>query len=301
MEFKLVKLEGRELRLSRLQKELWPGITKADLIKYYLEISDFILPYLRGRPLTLNLYPDGISGKNIIMKSCPSHAPAWVKRFPYYSEHERRTIDYVVCEDKPTLVWLANLANVEFHITLSRHDDFEHPDLMVFDLDPFAPASFEDAREVALVIRDGLRHLGLEGYPKTSGATGLHVLVGIERKHGFEQTREVVRQLGSLLERLDPRVLSELKPVAERKGKVLVDFAQNSLGKTITAPYSLKPLAGAPVSTPLSWAELERGGFKPQDFNIHTIFERLKRFGDLMLPILNNPQDLSEATRTLLK
>ena len=203
MELKWVEFEGRRIRLSRLEKEMWPGITKADLISYYLRVSDFILPYLRGRPLTLNLYPDGISGKNIVMKNYPPHAPEWIERFPYRSEHEGRTINYVLCNDKPSLVWSANLTNLEFHITLSKREDFAYPDMLLFDMDPFPPAKFEDAARVSLVIRDGLRELGLRGYPKTTGATGLHVLVGVKRKYGFGEIREMTRRLASMIQSLD--------------------------------------------------------------------------------------------------
>ena len=150
-------------------------------------------------------------------------------------------------------------------------------------------------------MRDGLRELGLSGYPKTTGATGLHVLVGVERKYGFEEIREITRRLGSMIQSLDPSVLAELRPVEERKGKVLIDFAQNSLGRTITAPCSLKPLDGAPVSTPLEWGELERADFDPRDFNLHTVPERLERMGDPMLPVLDSPQDLTKAAKILLR
>lgn len=300
MESKRVFFEGREIALSRLDKELWPGVTKADLISYYLDISDFILPYLKDRPLTLRIFPDGIGGKSIIMKASPPYAPDWIERFEYYSEHEQRTIEYLVCNDRPSLVWLANLTNIEFHISLSRRDEIKLPDLVVFDLDPFEPSGFKDAARVALVIRDGLRALGLRSFVKTSGATGLHVLVGVKRRYGFGELRECVRKFASLIQSLEPMVLAELKPVGERRGRVMIDFAQNSLGKTITAPYSLKPLPGAPVSMPLRWGELESLDFEVKDFNIRTAPQRLRELGDIMLPLLNEPEDpdkLLEALR----
>jgi bifunctional non-homologous end joining protein LigD len=299
MESERVIFEGREIRLTRLGKELWPGVTKADLISYYLSISDFILPYLKDRPLTLNLFPDGIAGRNIIMKASPPYAPKWMGRFEYYSEHERRTINFLVCNDRPSLVWLANLANIEFNITLSRADEFQLPDLVVFDLDPFEPASFVDAARVALVIRDGLKSLGVRSFVKTSGATGLHVLVGVRRRYGFEKVRECVRRFAAMIQSLEPMVLAELKPVSERKGRVMIDFAQNSLGKTIVAPYSLRPLPGAPVSMPLKWEELEGLDFEVGDFNIRTAQERLRRLGDIMLPLLEEPEDAAKLIEPL--
>ncbi len=298
-EYKWVEFEGREIRLSRLGKEIWPGITKADLIRYYLEVSDAILPYLHDRPLTLTLYPDGISGKKIVLKNCPPYAPNWIERFPYYSEG--RTINYVICNNKPSLIWLANLTNIEFHITLSKRDSFSQPDLMLFDLDPFHPADFKEAARVALIIRDGLRELGLKAYPKTSGATGLHLLVGVERKYEFKEIREMVRIIGSMIQSLHPGVIAEQRPIEKRRGKVLLDFAQNSLGRTITSPYSLKPVPGAAVSAPLQWRELEQLDFKPQDFNIHTIPERIRKIGDPILPILKEQQDLAKAIEILKK
>lgn len=299
MEFERVTYEGREIRLSRLDKELWPGFTKADLIKYYIEVSDYILPYLKERPITLNIFPEGIGGKNIYIKNAPDYAPDWIERFPYFSENEQTTINYLVCSDKPSLVWLANLSNIEFHITLSRIDKFKYPDLMLFDLDPFEPAGFEDTARVALAIKDGLKALGIDSYVKTSGATGLHVLVRIERKYTFEEIRGSVRKLAELIQGLEPKVLAELKPVSERGGRVMVDFSQNSHGKTITAPYSLKPLPGVPASTPLKWKELERVDFKPTDFNANTTRERLKRFGDILQPILKDSQDIGKLIEAL--
>jgi bifunctional non-homologous end joining protein LigD len=278
----LVEVEGRKLHLTNLEKEIYPGVPKARIIQYYASMAERILPYLRGRPLTLQLYPDGIGGKRIVRKDKPDYTPEWVKTFSYQSR-DGKTIRYIVCEDRPTLIWLANLTNLEFHITLSRTDDFEHPDLLLFDLDPFPPADFRDACRVALLIRDLLKGMGIESYPKTSGATGIHILVGIERVYEFKETREIVKTIASSLESLEPLILSELKPVSERKGRVMVDFAQNSLGKTITAPFSLKPLEGAPVSTPLRWEELEKG-VDPKQFNLETISGRRE---DPMLPVLS--------------
>ncbi len=284
-----VEFEGKVIRLTRLQKEMFPGISKAEVIKYYLSVSDLILPYLRGRPLTLQLYPDGVGGKRIVRKDAP-FAPEWVPKFEYVAETGKR-IRYVLCNDKATLVWLANLSNLEFHITLSTTQDYEHPDLLLFDLDPFPPANFRDACRVALLIKDLLQSLGIKGYVKTSGATGLHILVGLRRgRYSFEETRTLVRAIALNLERLEPVVLSQMIPVSERKGKVLIDFAQNSLGKTITAPYSLKPLPEAPVSTPLKWKELE-GDISPSSFNMRTIRERLEK-GDPMRGLLSDSFEL---------
>jgi bifunctional non-homologous end joining protein LigD len=288
----LVEVEGRKLHLTNLEKEIYPGIPKARIIQYYASMAERILPYLRGRPLTLQLYPDGIGGKRIVRKDKPDYTPEWVKTFNYQSR-DGKTIRYIVCEDRPTLIWLANLTNLEFHITLSRTDDFEHPDLLLFDLDPFPPADFRDACRVALLIRDLLKGMGVESYPKTSGATGIHILVGIERVYEFEEIREIVKTIASSLESLEPIILSELKPVSERKGRVMVDFAQNSLGKTITAPFSLKPLEGAPVSTPLRWEELEKG-VDPKQFNLETISGRRE---DPMLPVLSQRVRLDKGSR----
>jgi bifunctional non-homologous end joining protein LigD len=278
-----VLCEGRELRLTNLDKPLWPreGVTKAEMIKYYYDVAPYLLKYLKDRPLTLHRFPNGIEGEGFFEKQKPVWTPKWVKTFARYSKSLDKEIEYIVCNDLPTLVWLANLANLEFNPTLSRIDDFEHPDFVVFDLDPFKPAGFEDARQVALVIRDGLRSLGLKSQAKTSGATGIQIFVPIKRTNTFDQTKEFVRRIGAMIEKLMPeKVISRSLPLELRKGKVFIDPLQNSPTKTIVAPYSLRPLPGAPVSTPVSWEELE-SGLDPKEFNLRTIRERLKLKGDL--------------------
>jgi len=299
--FVWVKCNDKQLRLSNLDKVLWPEekITKRDLIYYYFKISPYLLKYLKDRPLTLRRCPNGIKGETFIQKQKPEFSPDWIKTFTHYSESMKKNIDYVVCNDLPTLIWLANLTNIEFNPTLSRIDKFDFPDWIVFDLDPFEPANFDDAKEIALIIRDGLKELKLKCWVKTSGASGLHIYVPIERNYTFEATRVFGSKIGSMIESLIPKkVTSSPLPLAERKGKVFIDPLQNSPTKTIVAPYSLRPLPKAPVSTPLEWKELEED-IKPTDFNINTIFERLEEKGDLFEGTLSFKQNLDKAMEEL--
>ncbi len=295
-----VKVNDRRLRLSNLDKLIWPdeGITKAELIEYYYKISAYILKYLKDRPLTLRRCPDGIKGEIFIQKQKPEWTPDWVKTFPYFSKTLGKVVEYIVCNDLPTLIWLANLANVEFNPTLSRIDDFEHPDFIVFDLDPFEPANFEDAKDIAFIIRDGLKSLKIKSHVKTSGGTGLQIFVPIERKYTFEQTRNFVIKIAKMVEEVYPKALSAFLPYSERKGRVFIDPLQNSPTKTIIAAYSLKPLPKAPVSTPLEWKELDKVT-DPKEFNINTIFERLKKKGDIFDKVLKEKQNLDKPFKEL--
>ncbi len=288
-----VNIENRELILSNLNKAIWPeGITKAEVIKYYHDVAPYVLKHLKDRPLSLHRFPNGIASEGFYQKRKPDWTPDWISTFSHYSESAGEDIDYVVCSDLPALIWLANLANIELNPTLSRIDDFDHPDFAVFDLDPFEPAGFEEARLVSLVIRDGLRLLGLKSQAKTSGATGLQIFVPVERTYTFEQTRSFVKQIGAMIESLMPdKVISRILPIERRKGKVFIDPLQNSSSKTIVAAYSLRPLPGAPVSTPLSWKELE-SEVDSKSHNIHTIMERLKQKGDISEWILEEKQKI---------
>ncbi|NOZ59740.1 MAG: DNA polymerase domain-containing protein [Euryarchaeota archaeon] len=243
------------VRFTNLNKELFPGITKAQVIEYYIKVAPKMLPYLRDRAVVMHRFPDGIEKEGFFEKDAPPHAPGWVRTFRRYSRHAGREINYVVGGSLDTLLWLANLASIEINVTLSRVDDFERPDLVLIDIDPLD--GFAQAREAALEIGDLLSQLGLRCYVKTSGKRGLHVLIPIVREYSFADTRAFVRELSR----------------AVRRPEVKVDYAQNAVGKTVAAPYSLRPLKGAPVSAPVSWEELEKG-LSPAELNIYTVPER---------------------------
>ena len=242
-----------KVRFTNLDKELFPGITKAEVIGYYIRVAPRMLPYLKDRAVVMHRFPDGIAQEGFFEKDAPPHTPSWVRTFARYSKHAGREVNYVVGDSLDTLLWLANLASVEINITLSRVDEFDRPDVVLIDIDPLD--GFAAAREAALLIGDVLRELGLRSYVKTSGKRGLHVLIPIVREYSFKDTRLFVREL------------------ARHLRQVKIDYAQNAVGKTMAAPYSLRPVEGAPVSAPLAWEELEKG-LSPAELNINTVPKR---------------------------
>lgn len=290
-------IEGRQLELSNLDKTLWPedGYTKAHFLHYLAAVGPSMLPHYRGRPLVLTRYPDGIHGESFYQKDCPDHAPPWVRTYPYWSKDSRRWIRFILCDDLPTLVWVGNLAGIEMHPWLSTARDPLHPNLMVLDIDPAAPAGFEEAREVAFLLKAVLDGLGLAGFPKTSGATGIHVYVPVEPRYPYRAVAGLVRAMGEYLLRRHPRLITMERAVARRTGHVYVDYLQNVLGKTLAGPYSPRPLAGASVSCPVTWAELETA--RPADFTIITVPERVARLGDPFAGLPGLRQRLEDAFR----
>lgn len=291
----VTSINGREVALSNLDKVFWPGqgLCKRDLIDFYTAIAPYLLPHLRNRPFTLVRYPDGIDGEFFYQKECPSHAPAWVDRVAVPVDGGEKTITFVLCNDLPTLVWLANLGCIEVHAWASRLEHLEQPDFAVFDLDPAPPATFAHALEVALLIRQALQEFGLQGYPKTSGATGFHINVPIKPLYTFDQVRKAVEYVANLLVNIYPQRCTVERVVAKRTGKVYIDFLQNGRSKTMAFVYSLRPHPAAPVSTPVTWEEVERG-IDPAQFNMFSILERLQKLGDLYAPMLTGEgQDLS--------
>jgi bifunctional non-homologous end joining protein LigD len=298
-----MEADGRTLRLSNLDKVFWPdeGITKGDLLAYYYNAAPYLVPHLAGRPLTMKRMPDGIRGNAFYEKSAPSHTPDWMLRCPVDSEDSKRgVIDYLVLEDVAGLLFVANLGCIEFHPLHSRCSDVEHPDYLFFDLDPFEPITFADVLAVARLVKVTLDQLGLLGYPKTSGATGVQIYVPIERgRYTSDEVRELVGTAGRLIKQADPAHVTMAWRVADRSGKVFIDHNMNRSGANIAAVYSVRPEPRAPVSTPLSWDEVAAGGFVPTDHRMDNIFERLARVGDLFEGVRTSPQDLDGALRAL--
>jgi len=297
------EVDGRELRLSNLNKVFWPedGYTKGDVVAYYDNVADLIGPYLAGRPLTMKRMPDGIDGGFFYEKTAPSHTPDWVHRCKVRSEDAKTgLIDYIVVDDTPTLLYVANLGCIEMHPLHSRCVDVEHPDYLFFDLDPFPPYTYDDVLSVARHIRVLLERLDIPSYPKTSGATGMQIYVPLESgAFTYEQTRAFVGACGRLIHQADPDHVTMAWRVADRAGKVFIDHNMNRAGANIAAVYSLRPEPRAPVSTPLTWDEVERGGFEPQDFRIDNVFERFARVGDLFSGVLGSGVDLAKALDAL--
>lgn len=275
-----VLVGNRVVKLTNLDKVFWPeGYTKAHLIRYYHEVAPYALRYLKDRPVVMNRFPDGIGGENFYQKECPAHAPEWIETLPVHHADAGRVINYIVCRDAPTLIWLANAGCIEMHAWPSRKQDLAHPDIAVLDLDPMPGATFDDVRQVALLVREALASLDLEGFPKTSGATGIHVFIPIAPAYTFREVAQAMGVIARAIARTCPRATVE-RSVARRGPRVYVDFLQNVYGKTMAFPYSVRPLPGAPVSTPLTWEELFSPSLSPEQFNIETVPARLRQKGD---------------------
>jgi bifunctional non-homologous end joining protein LigD len=263
-----------KVKFSNLDKILYPkaGVTKAQVIEYYIRLAPKILPIIADRPLVLTRYPDGIQGSvSFFEKNAPEGKPDWVTTVPIYSETRKRVVDYILCNDLDTLIWLANLAALEIHMPFSRTASREQPDFLFFDVDPEPPATIGDAAEVALLIKDKLSRLGFEAFIKTSGKKGLHIVVPVVEAYTFEETRSFVHKIGIELAKDNALVVSEFKDT-KKPGKVFIDYLQNSHGRTMVIPYSLRPTPQATVSTPLEWAEVTRG-LTAEAFTIKTVPE----------------------------
>jgi DNA ligase D-like protein (predicted ligase)/DNA ligase D-like protein (predicted polymerase)/DNA ligase D-like protein (predicted 3'-phosphoesterase) len=287
---------GRRLRLSNLDKVFWPdeGYTKGDLVAYYFNVAEVILPYLAGRPLTMKRMPNGITGDYFYEKNAPSHTPEWMPRCRVESEGDEARLgynDFLMAEDLAGLLFVANLGAIEFHPLHSRCGTIDQPDYAFFDLDPFEPATFEDVRAVARHVRAALEALGLASYPKISGATGMQIYVPVTPGHTYEETRGFVGAIGRAILRADPDRVTMEWDVSKRTGKVFVDHNMNRLGANIASAYSVRPEPGATVSTPLTWEEVEAGA-TPQDFTIATVHERFAEIGDLFRGVVEKPVDL---------
>ena len=297
-----VKRRGRELRLSNLDKPFWPdeGITKGDLIAYYRDVAEVLVPHLRGRPFTMKRYPDGWQGKSFFQKNAPSHMPEWIERAPFPAstrEGERKIIDYAVVNDELALLWMANMGCIDLHTWASRVDRPERPDWVMFDLDPSEGSGFEEVIEVAKLVKQTLDLLELESYPKTSGSRGIHILVPIARRHGFDEVREFAGIVAGALARSHPGLVTTEWAKQKRRG-VLVDANQNGPGKTNASVYSVRPRAGAPVSTPLRWEEVV-AGLDPAGLTMETVLDRVARHGDLFAGALGGKQSLKAALKSL--
>jgi bifunctional non-homologous end joining protein LigD len=266
MSEKLTKVE-----FTNLDKILYPElkISKKQVIEYYIRIAPKMLGLLVDRPLVLTRYPNGVHEKGFYEKDAPSGTPNWVKTFRNYSKSAKRELNYIVCDNLDTLVWLANLAALEIHMTLSKIDAFKIPDLVVFDLDPKSPAKYDDVIDVAHLLKEKLDALGLESYVKTSGKNGLHVLIPIEIGSSFEQTRRFVQKTGNSLKKETDKVVTE-RSKKETPGKIYIDYVQNSHGRTMVCPYSLRATPKATVSTPLLWSEVKKG-LNPESLNLFNV------------------------------
>ena len=268
------------------------------MIDYYARVADVLLPHLHGRPLTLKRYPNGVDEGHFYEKRCPKHRPDWVNTAPIWSGRNEGEIDYCVCDDRATLIWVAQLASLELHPSLSRARDIERPTVLAFDLDPGPPATILECCDVGLRLRALFDDLGLESFPKTSGSKGLQVYVPQNSEATYDETKPFARAVAQALERNDPDLVVSRMAKNLRKGKVLVDWSQNDEHKTTVAVYSLRARERPTVSTPLGWDEVERA-LSDEDpgsltFEADQVLERVAERGDLFSPVLELIQELPE-------
>jgi bifunctional non-homologous end joining protein LigD len=294
----------RVLRLSNLDKLFWPeeGITKGDLIRYYRDVAPALVPHLKGRPFTMKRYPDGWKGKFFFQKDAPTHMPDWIKRAEITvttrdSPRQRRRIQAPIVEDELGLLWMANMGCIDCNTWYSRIDKPDRPDWVLFDLDPSPDVGFAETVEVALLVKQALDALALVSFPKTSGSEGMHVLVPIDRRSTYADTRRFAEIVAGAIARSHPGLATTEWTKAKRRG-VLIDANQNGEGKTIASAYSVRPKAGAPVSTPLRWEEVDES-LDPAAFTMDVVLDRVNADGDLFEGVLTTKQSLARALKAL--
>ncbi|HXX43053.1 MAG TPA: non-homologous end-joining DNA ligase [Chthoniobacterales bacterium] len=291
-------VSGKKLSVSNLDKVLYPraGFTKGQVIDYYVRIAPVLLPHLKDRPLTMKRYPNGVDGEFFYEKNCPTHRPKWVKTAKVWSEGNNRYMNYCLAQDLPTLVWAANLADLELHTSLARKKDVTRPTLMVFDLDPGTPADIVQCCQVGLWLRDLLGKLKLKSFAKTSGSKGLQIYVPLNTAVTFDQTKDLARAFGQLLEQEHGNLVTSNMSKSVRKGKVFVDWSQNDEHKTTICVYSLRAKEEPTVSTPVMWDEVENCLKKKKadllKFRSDQVLARVERSGDLFAPVEKLKQSL---------
>ncbi|BCS53560.1 DNA ligase D [Geobacter sp. SVR] len=291
--------EERKIRFTNLKKVFWPeeGITKGDVIEYYRTISPYILPYLKDRPQSLYRTPDGLRGESFYHKDVGELAPEWAATVPVFSESNDKDITYLMCQDRSTLLFMANLGCIEINPWLSRAGSLDSPDYCVIDLDP-EEIAFDKVVETALAVRRVTEKAGAQAFPKTSGATGMHIYIPLKRGYSYDISVNFARLIAVIANSMLPDFTSVVRSPGKRRGKVYLDFLQNRAGQTLAAPYSLRPRPGAPVSTPLSWDEVTPG-LDPRAFTIRTIHARLEKRGDLFRGVLGPGVDIEECIARL--
>jgi bifunctional non-homologous end joining protein LigD len=300
----VVKRGKREVRLSNLDKPFWPeeGITKGDLLAYYQAVAPVLVPHLKDRPFTMRRYPDGAYGKAFFQKDAPSHMPDWIPTFRALvsAREQARTkkwIDLPLVNDELALLWMVNMGCIDMNTWYSRVDRPDRPDFVLFDLDPTPEVPWSQTIEVALILKGLLDALGLTSFPKTSGGKGFHVLVPLDRRSTYEDTREFAEHVAGAIARLHPKLATTEWSKARRRG-VLIDSNQNGEGKTIASAYSVRPKPGAPVSTPVAWDEVNEQ-LDPSSYTMAVVLERVQRLGDLHAGLLTTRQSLSKALKSL--
>ncbi len=292
------------LKMSKIVQELisspdkvyWPdeGYTKADLLNYYDSVSKYILPYLKGRPQSLNRFPDGITGKSFYQKDAPGHIPDWIETVPVHAESTNEMIDYILVNEKRSLLYLANLGCIEMNPWSSHLPQLEYPDYLVMDIDPSDQNDFDDVIEVSLALKDILDEFQIQGYPKTSGSTGMHIFIPMGGKYDYDLVKTFAQLLAQKTIELLPDLTTITRSLSKRdKNKIYVDYLQNRKGQTVASAYSVRPKPGATVSMPLTWEEV-KPGLSPREFTIENALARLEEKGDLFAPVLRKGVNLNK-------
>ena len=295
-----VEIGGRRLKFTNLKKVFYPdeGYTKGDVLTYYNDVADLILPHLEGRPLSLKRYPNGIKADYFFQKDTPESFPTWLHTELIDSEHNNAPIRYVFADDRASLLYLVNLGCIDQNPWMSREPHLDNPDIVLIDLDP-QECPYEMIVEAALLTKDVLDHIGLTGYPKTTGGRGMHIYIPVEPIYTYDETRTFAELIARAVIRKKPDLFTTPRSVAKRrKNRVYFDYLQNGKSKTIAAPYVLRAWPGAPVATPLEWDEV-REGLQPSQFNLSNARERFAEKGDLFAGVLTKPQHLDESLERL--
>jgi bifunctional non-homologous end joining protein LigD len=295
-----IRIGRHTVTVSNRSKVYWPeeGFTKGDMLDYYDRMADYILPYLKGRPLSLKRNPNGITDPGFYHKDAGENAPPFVDVFKVKSESNGKIIDYIVCNNKATLLYVANLGCIEINPWNSTTRKPAHPTWMVIDIDPSSKNTFKDVVDVALVTHDVLKKAGITGYCKTSGSSGLHVYVPLKNKYDYETVKDFAHVVASLVQEQLPRTTSLVRSLAKRGPKIYIDYLQNRTGQTLASVYSLRPVPGAQVSTPLEWKEVTHD-LHPSQFHMKNILKRIEKKGDLFAPVISTGISLAKALKQL--
>jgi bifunctional non-homologous end joining protein LigD len=302
-ETRQVEVEGKELRLSNLDKVLFPqsGFTKGEMVDYYARVAPAMVPHLAGRAVTLRRFPEGVEDLDAAFyeKRCPKHRPKWVKTAKVEAGPRAGVIEFCVCDSLPTLIWMAQLAAIELHPSLSLSRAQKRPTALVFDLDPGPPADVVDCSRVALRLRELLTQLELECFVKTSGSKGMQLYIPLNTKTSYEETRPFGQALAQIVAKQNPEtVLAKMGKKTDRSGKVLIDWYQNNERKTTIAVYSLRARERPTCSTPVSWEEVEKAAESGKGdhlvFETSDVLERIDQHGDLFAPVLELKQQLPQ-------
>jgi len=297
---KEVSISGHKLQLTNLNKVYWPeqGITKGQVIDYYNSVYKLILPYLKDRPQSLKRNPNGITDRGFFQKDAGGEAPSWVKSKSIFSDSTNKNVDYIICNDQATLTYLNNLGCIEINPWNSTIKHLDNPDYLIIDIDPSEKNTFDEVIDTALAVKDVLDRAGAKGYCKTSGASGLHVYIPLHAVYTYEQIRPFAELIAVLTQQSLPDLTTTERPLNKRKGRIYLDHLQNKRGQTLASAYSLRPVPGASVSTPLKWSEVKRG-LSPIDFTLFTIQKRIEKMGDLFSEVLTGKTRIEKCIKNL--